>query len=148
MSEKRQQVLEIARSWCGTPFHSEARLKKVGVDCGQLLLAVYEEAGLIPHVETEHYPADYHLHRSKEWYLTLVQQFAKEIEGPPKPADLALWRFGRVYSHGAIVVEWPTIIHANFMARKCMVDQSSNVMFFQRNMGERKVLFFDAIGPG
>jgi hypothetical protein len=148
MTGLRQKIWDEAQSWCGTPFHSEARLKKVGVDCGQLLLAVYEAVGIMPHLEVEHYPGDYHLHQSKEWYLTLVQKFAKEIIGPPRLGDIALWRFGRVYSHGAIVGEWPIIIHANFESRKCLMDRATNIMFFKKRMGERKVLFFDAVGDG
>ena len=30
----------------------------------------------------------------------------------PQPADFVVFRFGRTFSHGAIVVEWPIVIHA------------------------------------
>jgi cell wall-associated NlpC family hydrolase len=41
-----------------------------------------------------------------------VLGYAREIDGPPSPGDIALFRFGRTYSHGAIVTEWPRLIHA------------------------------------
>lgn len=30
----------------------------------------------------------------------------------PEPGDVAVFRYGRCYSHGAIVTRWPEIIHA------------------------------------
>jgi hypothetical protein len=30
-----------------------------------------------------------------------------------EPADVAIWKIGRVYSHAAIVIAWPKIIHAD-----------------------------------
>ena len=32
--------------------------------------------------------------------------------GPPQPADFVVFKFGRAFSHGAIVVNWPAIIHS------------------------------------
>jgi cell wall-associated NlpC family hydrolase len=138
---KRDEIVAEARSWIGTRFNSGQRLKGCGVDCGQILLAVYETVGLIPHYETGYYPADYHLHRTEEWYLKLMDKFAKRIPGPPRPGDIALWKFGRVYSHGAVVVDWPRIIHANYLVYKVLEDSANNVMFHKR-----PILFFDAVG--
>ena len=45
-------------------------------------------------------------------HLDQVLAFAVEIEGAPRPGDFVLWRFGHTFSHGAIVVAWPTIVHA------------------------------------
>ncbi len=49
---------------------------------------------------------------SAERYLEGLLRYAREIAGPPLPGDIALFRFGRTFSHGAIVVEWPRLIHA------------------------------------
>jgi NlpC/P60 family putative phage cell wall peptidase len=114
---RRAAVVAEAESWIGTPFHHHARIKGAGVDCLHLLAEVYERAGLIAHVAPEHYPADWHLHRDAERFLDGLTRYAREIEGPPDPGDVALFRFGRVFSHGAIVVAWPRLIHANFAAR-------------------------------
>ena len=46
--DERALVVRIAQEWAGTPYHHRARIKGVGVDCGQLVAGVFEEAGLIP----------------------------------------------------------------------------------------------------
>ena len=58
------------------------------------------------------YVPDWHMHRDAERYMEGLLGYARPIEGPPLPGDIALFRFGRVFSHGAIVVEWPRLIHA------------------------------------
>lgn len=108
----RERVVEAAESWLNTPFHHRARIKGAGVDCLMLLAEVYEAVGLIPHVEVEHYPPDWHMHRDAERYLAGMMRYAREIDGPPEPGDAAVFKFGRVHSHGAIVTRWPRVIHA------------------------------------
>jgi cell wall-associated NlpC family hydrolase len=113
--EARERIVSEAKSWLRTPFHHEARVKRVGVDCGMLLLEVFEGVGLIPHLSPPHYGPDFMMHRKEEWYLAYVQQFADELtDGPPYlPGDVLLFRHGRIFSHGAIVINWPRIIHAS-----------------------------------
>lgn len=112
-AEERAAVIAAARTWLGTPFHDGAELKGVGVDCAHLLSAAYFEAGLIPAQEIAHYSPQWMLHNDVERFEDHVLKFAHEIEGPPKPGDVVLYKIGRLYAHGAIVVAWPTlIIHA------------------------------------
>ena len=110
---QRAAIIAEARSWLGTPYHHEARIKGVGVDCAQILVGVYSAVGLIEAFDIPHYPVDWNLHRDEERYLGLLRRHTREIAGPPLPGDLAVWRFGRCFSHGAIVVEWPVVIHAH-----------------------------------
>jgi cell wall-associated NlpC family hydrolase len=112
--EQRLAVIESAKSWCGTPFHHGAAIKgkRGGVDCGRLLAEVYRDAGVLTEVGIPHFAHDFFLHERTERYLDLVRQHMAEVP-VPKAGDLVLFLFGRVYSHGGIVVEWPTIIHAN-----------------------------------
>lgn len=113
---QRAAVVAEARSWIGTPYHHEARVKgrQGGVDCAQLLIGVFSApgVGLIEPMSVPHYPPDWHLHRDAERYLGTVLQHAYEIPGPPLPGDVVVWRFGRCFSHGAIVIEWPLIVEA------------------------------------
>jgi NlpC/P60 family putative phage cell wall peptidase len=108
----RAAVVTEAESWIGTPFHHAARIKGAGVDCLMLLAEVYERAGVAPHVAPPFYVPDWHLHRDAERYLEGLTRYAHEISDPPLPGDIALFRFGRTFSHGAIVTEWPRLIHA------------------------------------
>jgi NlpC/P60 family putative phage cell wall peptidase len=105
-------VVQEAESWIGTPFHHAARLKRIGIDCLMLLAEVYERAGIAGPIEPPHYPPDWHLHKDAERYLDGLAAYARPIEGPPLPGDIALFRFGRTFSHGAIVTQWPRLIHA------------------------------------
>lgn len=107
----RAAIVAEALTWLRTPYHKHGRVKGAGVDCSMLLAEVYEATGTIPHIAPT-YAADWHLHHSRELYLEWLQQFGDEIPGPPLPGDVAVWRFGRTYSHGAIVIDWPQIIHA------------------------------------
>jgi NlpC/P60 family putative phage cell wall peptidase len=114
IERQRAAVVAEAREWLGTPYHHEARLKGIGVDCAQLLMGVFSAStvGLIAPLRIPHYPRDWHLHRDAERYLEGLLHYARAVEEPPLPGDVALFRFGRTFSHGAIVTEWPRLIHA------------------------------------
>jgi NlpC/P60 family putative phage cell wall peptidase len=121
-SAQRAAVVAEARSWLGTPYHHAARLKGVGCDCLTLLAEVFARAGMVAPIELPHYPPDWHLHRGAERYALGVLRHAAEVEGPPLPGDIVLWRFGRAFSHGAIVVQWPLVIHAYLRQRVQLED--------------------------
>jgi cell wall-associated NlpC family hydrolase len=123
-AEERARVVQEALSWVGTPYHHAARVKGAGVDCGQILAVVYEEAGVIPHMEPAPYPFDWAENRSEERYLGYVEQYAHRIDGPPRPGDIALYRYGRCISHGAIVVRWPQVVHAALKSGMVVLDDA------------------------
>ena len=119
---RRAAVVKEAESWIRTPYHHMGRVKGSGADCLSLLAEVYEAAGIIPHVELEFYPPDWNLHRDAERYLAGVMRHAREfamvpmddlVTKPlPEPGDVAVFKFGRCFAHGAIVTEWPHLIHS------------------------------------
>src|SRR6266404_2930519 len=98
----RNRVVRIALEWLNTPYHPHAKLKHVGCDCATLLTEVYAEAGVVKPIELEHYSPEFMLHRSEEIYLQTVLKYGREIEKPGL-GDVAVWKFGRCFSHGAIV---------------------------------------------
>ena len=110
----RSDVLEAAESWVGTPFHDGASIKGVGVDCAMLLRAVYFEAGVTPLIEVASYPPQWYMHRNEELFLSYLTPIATEIPaGRAADGDVALFKFGRCFAHGAILVEAPRkVIHA------------------------------------
>ena len=112
-TEQRTNIVRAAKEWLGTPYHHHARIKHAGADCAMFPLAVYQECGVLPLEYTPpHYSVQWHLHRSEELYLNEIEKFVVETDSSPQPADFVVFRFGRTYSHGAIVVEWPIVIHA------------------------------------
>lgn len=112
--EQRRAVVAEAMTWIGTPYHHHARIKGVGTDCAQILCAVYEACGLVEHVDTGFYPTDWHLHRSEEIYARWLYKYALRLEpaDKPLPGDVALFKFGRCFSHGAILVDDGLLVHA------------------------------------
>jgi hypothetical protein len=121
-----------------------SRVKGAAVDCLTLLAEVYERAGVIPHVEIPFYSPDWNLHRDIERYLEGLLQYAKDIEGPPQPADIVLVKFGRCFAHGAIVVEWPhKLIHAwSDQRRVCYGDATQSPFLIGPNR-QRPMKFFN-----
>ena len=112
-SELRGAVVAEAKTWLGTPYVSNGDVKGAGVDCGMLLVRVFVDLGLVAPFEPRPYPAQWSFHQSAERYLEIVERLASEIPGPPEPGDLALFKIGRCWAHGAIVIDWPEILHAN-----------------------------------
>jgi cell wall-associated NlpC family hydrolase len=127
--EGRAAVLKAAKSWCGTPYIHMGRVKGVGVDCLTLLAGVYQEAGLVERVPIPNYPRDWHLHNPEQLYMNGLLKYMKETTSP-NPADIVLWQFGRCYSHGAIIVKWPVVIHA-YVQSRCIIENVENAIWLK-----------------
>lgn len=112
MDSWREKVVAEAITWIGTPYHPQARVKGAGVDCGMLLIEVFKRCGLIANIDPGNYAREWHLHRGEELYLGWVADHCAEVTAP-LPGDVAVYKFGRCYSHGTIVVGWPLLIHAH-----------------------------------
>jgi NlpC/P60 family putative phage cell wall peptidase len=121
---ERDKVVAVARTWLGTPYHHAARVKGAGTDCGMSLIAIFAESGMIEDFTPDSYPQDWMNHRSQERYLSTVETYAAKVNRPALPGDIALFRFGRCISHGAIVTEWPRIIHA-YKPAGCVVEDDA-----------------------
>ena len=110
---RREQIVREAESWLGTPYHHLGDVKGAGVDCAMLLVAVFRAVGLVPaDLDPRPYAPDWHLHRGEEKFLGWLDQYGEPVD-QPQPGDVAVWRFGRAYSHGAIVTGSDgAIVHA------------------------------------
>jgi cell wall-associated NlpC family hydrolase len=143
-TEQRQGVIAEAMTWLGTAHHNGARIKGVGIDCGQFPLAVYEACGLIPPTTTQRYSPHFHLSKDEEWYLSFCQQLGKELpEGcDPKEGDFAIYKVGRVFSHGAIIIDWPKIIHSYVRVGVCLDLGNKGWMAQNKDGSPRPIKFF------
>lgn len=112
--EEQARVVALARSWIGTPFHPHARQRGVGVDCAQLLVAVYSEAGLMPAIRVPRLPADWHLHSPEEHYLRTLRMYAAPVRAPWAAGDILVYRGAHWPSagHAGIYVGDGRIVHA------------------------------------
>jgi cell wall-associated NlpC family hydrolase len=135
----RQAIIDEAKTWVSTPYHHEGHRKGIGVDCAHLLNEVYSAAGVIEKLNIEHYSQDWQFHRDVERYLSYIECRATEqmdVNYIPQPADIMMFKFGRTFSHGAIVVRYPIIIHS-YVRMGCVLDDVSKNQWLQR-MGENK----------
>jgi cell wall-associated NlpC family hydrolase len=137
---QRAAVVQEAMGWLRTPYHHQGNVKGAGVDCAFLLIRVYHAVGLIPDIDPRPYPMDWHLHRGEERYLRWVEEYARPVD-EPQPGDIVLYQFGRCVSHGAIVVEWPTILHA-YVGEGCVLSDASNTP----RLSERQKGFYSIWG--
>jgi NlpC/P60 family putative phage cell wall peptidase len=111
LTATRAAVVAEAESWIGTPYHPHGRLRGVGVDCAMLLLEVYTRAGAVDAFDPGDYPPDFGLHRSEELFLSFVERHGTPVHAP-QAGDVALFVYGRCYSHGAIMAGPTRLIHA------------------------------------
>lgn len=123
-ADLREAVAAEARTWWDTPYHHLGDVKGAGVDCAMLLVRVYAACGLIPaDTDPRPYAHDWHLSQDDQVYLGWLDRFAQRLpdDAEPQLADIAVWHFGKTFSHGAIVMGrgWQApILHALMRARR------------------------------
>lgn len=108
----RARVVAEAMTWLGTPYHHHGRVKGVGVDCAMLLAEVFERCGVVPHIDAGDYPSQWHLHGREERFLAWLDKVGALAVAEPQPGDVCVYRYGRTYSHGGIVVDGGLVLHA------------------------------------
>ena len=126
-SQKRTLIVTEAISWLGTRWHHKAMVKGAGVDCAMLLYATYLNCGFIEPMIIEDYPRDWALHNNTEKFITNVEHYAHRVDSP-KSADIVLFKTGKTHSHGAIILDYPRIIHAECRAGVIYGDAESDVV--------------------
>lgn len=114
IASERAALLEEARSFLGTPFHHGARLKGVGIDCAQFLIACYVGRGIVAPFDPGFYAPDWFCHEDGERFRRWMERCCVAVESPalPQPGDILLFRYGRAESHGAIYLGGDRVIHA------------------------------------
>lgn len=138
-AEERERILIEARKWIGTPYHHKGRVLGVGVDCGGLIYEVFKTILPLKPFPTD-YAADWALHRGDELYLDFIGEYVLQVE-TPQPAGLALFQYGRCFSHAGIVTDRQTVIHAWGRTGHGSV-QESPFRFFTDRGKPRKRKFF------
>lgn len=113
MIATRQQVVDEALSWIGTPFHDMAGVKGVGTDCLHLILKTYVAVGLVKDFNPQYKP-QWFQHRDEPLFLLGLQENGARKIAPDVtlPGDILMYKFGRHAAHGGIVIDANTIVHA------------------------------------
>lgn len=112
-----QHIADTALTWVGTPYRAHACEKNVGCDCASLLLGVAQEIGI---VSKDYKIGNYSINAAfmvaggDFLYLTEIGRYTREItEAEVQPGDFVLYKLGRGFSHGAVIIKWPDfVVHA------------------------------------
>jgi NlpC/P60 family putative phage cell wall peptidase len=114
MTIERSYVVAEALSWLGTPFHHAARVKGCGVDCVNLLVAVFSATGVCTPFSLPSYAQDWHIHNGDALFLHGLANYADKLAETDSilPGDIVMFKYGRHAAHGAIIVEYPQVVHA------------------------------------
>jgi len=110
----QEKIISKAREYIGTPFHHQARVKGVGIDCAGLLICVARELGL-QHYDVQGYskvPSG----SAFERHLAANLDEISAIE----PGCILLMAFDSDPQHVAICTSETSIVHAYFEVRKCV----------------------------
>jgi len=99
----RAQIVAEARAWLGTPFHHQACLRGVGVDCAQMVIAVARAVGYVP----EQFAVGGYAQRPEPGIiLETLGQWCRQIAlAEALPGDILVLRWERDPAHLAIVTE-------------------------------------------
>lgn len=107
-------IVSTAREWIGTPFHHQARVKGVGVDCVGLVIAVARELG---HVAPDFDVLGYSRHPDGvELMHHLNNNMNVVSQADMRPGDVVCVAFDSHPQHVGIVADYVhgglSIIHA------------------------------------
>lgn len=121
----REQIVVSAVSWLETPYHHHARVKGVGIDCAQLLVAIALDLGLLNERQAQlvpNYPPEWHLHNREEHLLEYLELMGCVETDKPAMGDIMCFKFGRTCSHVGVMVNDHQFIHACLKSGKVVVN--------------------------
>jgi cell wall-associated NlpC family hydrolase len=122
----RFKFISESMEWLGTPFRDCADIKgrNGGVDCAMLLVRCAVDTGIIPPFDPRPYPARWHLHQDRERFLEWIETYLGGcVVETPQIGDVAVYQFGRCFSHGAIIINSGEAIHAYYAAQCCLLSR-------------------------
>ena len=124
------QILAAARSWLGTPWRHQGRLRGVAVDCGGLVIRVGRELGLLD-FDTRAYGR---IPDGQQLRALCEQHLVPKPVAHAAPGDVLLMRFTRHPQHLAIVGDRGdpfSLIHAYADAGAC-VEHGTDARWLRR----------------
>lgn len=127
----KEQIILQARTWLGTRYHHQGRLKKSkagagGVDCIGLIIGVIDELGLqdgegLP--LSQHDEFNYSMFPERGRLVGSIQKHLREVQvAKMRAGDVLLFRTFRDPQHVGFLTNYPTggagLIHCNSSAGK------------------------------
>lgn len=111
----RARIVDVARSWKGTPYHHQASLKGVGTDCLGLVRGIYRELFERDPEAPPPYSPDWAEVSPHEPLLDAARRHLVEIPRERVAAGDMLvfrWRAGSAAKHVGIFIAPQRMIHA------------------------------------
>lgn len=111
------RVLELARSWIGTPYHHQARKKGAGCDCIGLVIGIWEELynGLPQGIKIPPYTSAWAEETKKSLMVAFAAQYLEPVPLLSRvPGDVLMFSMLRngPTKHAGILSGGDKIIHA------------------------------------
>lgn len=118
MMIKRTLVSLIVKTFLGTRYKHQGRLKGVGLDCLGVVVELMKELNIYKggdKINYSRYPDGHELYNScKEW---LVEKPINQMQ----EGDVLLMRFNEEPQHLAVLVDNNNIVHAYIMSKKVVL---------------------------
>jgi NlpC/P60 family putative phage cell wall peptidase len=137
----RKQVVDEARTWMGTRFHHQARIKGTGVDCLNLVIGVAETLELVPGgFKWDDYPEYHGYGKSPNGTMLIAgcDRFMDRISYDDLlPGDVLVFRFAEEPQHFAIVTQIgsPVYMLHSFAHMRRVVEHSMDKVWHERIVG-------------
>jgi len=143
----RAAIVTEALSWIGTPFKNMSDVKgpNGGIDCAMLQVRCYVDTGRIAPFDPRPYSPQWHLHKDHERYLEWIKDKLGGVEvETPRLGDCLVYLFGRVFSHGGILINSTQMVHAYTKSRLCHVSDlcEEDLMWYVKGY-RRSVKYFE-----
>jgi NlpC/P60 family putative phage cell wall peptidase len=109
------RVIEVARSWAGTPYHDQASVKGVGCDCAGLARGIWREVVGSEPASLPPYSRDWGEVGARETFAEFVRPFMIEADpAQARPSTLLLFRMKRQgpAKHCGVLVDHGLVVHA------------------------------------
>lgn len=127
-------VVRMARTWLGTPYHHQGRVKGAGVDCGGLVIGVASELGL-----SEFDITGYSGRPNGDSLVKVCQEQMTPITLDELSAgDVLLFRFEAHAGHLGIYLGDNTVIHS-YMPRRKVVEHSLDAWWWGQVAGQYRL---------
>jgi len=146
----RAAFIAEALSWVGTPFVNHADIKgpNGAVDCAMMLTRCAIDTGLVPAFDPRPYPTHWHVHRDEERFVQFLTDRLGATEiATPRPGDIAVFKFHRTFSHGAVILNAAEMVHAWDGYRQVIVTRRDEAQFAAEQIfattRPRPVRYFD-----
>lgn len=150
-AQMRVRFIEECLTWIGTPFIDCGAVKgpKGAVDCVMMMTRASIDSGLHEPFDPRPYNPRHMLHGNEELLLKYLTEKlgCVEVESPAV-GDIVTFQFGRVFSHGAVLLNKDEVVHAHRGMDMCVISPRKEPLLMYmdyKNMGRipRPTKFFN-----